>query len=113
MVKVKPPVKVYGSLYGHYIDLMRFFDTWKYPSDEVGGGDIDRFDYVFLGNYCDRGAYNLETLCLLLALKAKHPEEVHMLRGAHEDIQMNSVYGLMDECRERLNEDTSDTNSVF
>lgn len=50
---------------------MRFFDIWKAPSDN--NGDIHGFDYVFLGNYVDRGAYNLETICLLMALKLKYP----------------------------------------
>ena len=92
---------------------MRFFDTWKYPGDDSQGGDIDRFDYVFLGNYIDRGCYNLEVICLLMALKVKHPDEIHLLRGAHEDIKMNCVYGFMDECKERLGEDTNDYKSVF
>ena len=68
---IKPPVKVYGNVHGNYADLMRFFDIWKQPSD---AGDIFGFDYIFLGNYVDRGAYNLETICLLMALKLKFPK---------------------------------------
>lgn len=69
--EIKPPVKVFGNLHGNYADLMRFFDIWKAPSEN---GDIHGFDYVFLGNYVDRGAYNLETICLLMALKLKYPK---------------------------------------
>jgi len=68
---LKPPIKVFGNIYGDYIDLMRFFDIWKSPSES---GDIQAFDYVFLGNYVDRGAFSLEVICLLMALKLKYPK---------------------------------------
>lgn len=52
---------------------MRFFDLWGHPSD-LEGGDIEAYDYLFLGDYVDRGSHSLETICLLMALKAKYPE---------------------------------------
>jgi len=64
---------------------MRFFDAWKFPGPSESGGDIQANDYVFLGNYIDRGVYSLETICLLLALKVKFPKQIHLLRGSHED----------------------------
>lgn len=36
------------------------------------------------GDYVDRGAHSLETICLLLALKIEHPTHVHLIRGNHE-----------------------------
>lgn len=68
---MKPPIKVFGNIHGDYIDLMRFFDIWKSPSEQ---GDIAGFDYLFLGNYVDRGPNSLEVVCLLLALKLKYPK---------------------------------------
>ena len=68
---MRPPVKIIGDLHGSYIDLMRFFDIWKSPSDN---GDIHAFDYLFLGNYVDKGQYSLEIICLLFALKLKYPK---------------------------------------
>jgi len=49
---LRPPVKIIGDIHGSYIDLMRFFDIWKAPIDN---GDIHAFDYLFLGNYVDKG----------------------------------------------------------
>ena len=68
---LRPPVKIIGDLHGSYIDLMRFFDIWKAPCDN---GDIHAFDYLFLGNYVDKGQYSLEVICLLFALKLKYPK---------------------------------------
>ena len=70
---------------------MRFFDLWGIP-DETG--DIDNNDYLFLGDYVVRWRHSLETICLLLALKVKFPEKIHLLRGNHEDKQMNNHFGF-------------------
>lgn len=88
---LKPPLKVFGNLHGDYVDLMRFFDIWKAPSES---GDMDRFDYLFLGNYVDKGCQSLEVICLLMALKLKYPKQIFMLRGNHEDRSVNRYWGL-------------------
>ena len=48
-----------------------------------------------------------------MALKVKYPEQVHLLRGNHEDKNINVTHGFGDECRQRLGEDVGDPNSVF
>mmetsp|Transcript_44612 Transcript_44612/g.60483 ORF Transcript_44612/g.60483 Transcript_44612/m.60483 type:complete len:134 (+) Transcript_44612:1647-2048(+) len=107
---LKPPTKVFGSLFGNYVDLMRFFDIWNSPQES---GDMQGFDYVFLGNYVDRGCFSLEVICLLLALKLKYPKQIFLLRGNHEDRKVNRYCGFGDECKTRLGEDINDPNSVF
>jgi hypothetical protein len=62
------PVKIFGDLHGQFGDLMRLFSEYGSPST---AGDIAYIDYLFLGDYVDRGAYSLETIALLLALKAR------------------------------------------
>jgi hypothetical protein len=91
---------------------MRFFDLWGFPSNEVGG-DIESYDYLFLGDYVDRGSHSLETICLLMALKVKYPEKIHLLRGNHEDKWINNAFGFAEECSSRLGEDPAEPDSVF
>jgi serine/threonine-protein phosphatase PP1 catalytic subunit len=79
---------------------MRFFDLWGSPSEN---GDIESFDYLFLGDYVDRGKQSLETICLLLAYKIKYPENFFILRGNHECASINRIYGFYDECKRRYN----------
>lgn len=107
---LKPPIKIFGNLHGDYNDLMRFFDIWRAPQET---GDICSFDYVFLGNYVDRGSQSLEVLCLLLALKLKYPRQIFLLRGNHEDRNVNKYLGFGRECAERFDENIDEPNSVF
>ena len=111
VLKVEAPVKVFGDIHGQYQDLMRFFDLFSAPI-QGPGGDIDGLDYIFLGDYVDRGTHSLETICLLMALKIKFPNQIHLLRGNHEDRWINSVFGFQTELCERLRDDI-DSPAIF
>jgi len=80
---------------------MRLFDEYGAPST---AGDISYIDYLFLGDYVDRGQHSLETIALLLALKVEHPYNVHLIRGNHEAADINALFGFRIECIERLGE---------
>jgi hypothetical protein len=112
-VKVKAPLKIFGDIHGQYSDLMRFFDIWGSPWENGKEGDIESLDYLFLGDYVDRGNHSLETVCLLMALKVRFPDQMHLIRGNHEDKWINNGFGFSEECATRLQEDPSDEDSVF
>ena len=111
LIKLRSPVKIFGSINGQYNDLMRYFSLFGRPSELKG--DIESCDYLFLGNFTNRGAFSIETVCLLLALKIKYNGHFHLLRGNQEDIEISKLYGLADECKEKLKEDINQPNSIF
>ncbi|XLU57486.1 hypothetical protein S245_052134, partial [Arachis hypogaea] len=59
-------------------------------------------DYLFLGDYVDRGQHSLETITLLLAPKIEYPENVHLIRGNHETADINALFDFRIECIERM-----------
>eukprot|EP00440_Ansanella_granifera_P058066 gb/GFBE01062939.1/.p1 GENE.gb/GFBE01062939.1/~~gb/GFBE01062939.1/.p1 ORF type:complete len:847 (+),score=138.18 gb/GFBE01062939.1/:1-2541(+) len=112
LLRLRAPIKVYGDIHGQFLDLMRLFARYKAPTDGEHG-DIDSMDYLFLGDFVDRGAFSLETVCLLFSLKVKYPNQIHLIRGNHEDPTINAIYGFRDECRRRLNEEPEDPDSCW
>jgi protein phosphatase len=107
------PVKIFGNIYGQYGDLMRFFDSWGLPDNQGKDQDKEAIDYAFLGNYVGQVKNSLEVILLLFALKLRFPNQIHLLRGSHEDEKVNTTSGFGEECQFRLQEDIRDPNSVF
>lgn len=94
LLELSPPVKIVGDVHGQYTDLIRMFEMCGFPPNS---------NYLFLGDYVDRGKQSLETILLLLCYKLKFPENFFLLRGNHECANVTRVYGFYDECKRRCN----------
>ncbi|KAK4165792.1 putative serine/threonine-protein phosphatase [Cladorrhinum sp. PSN259] len=94
LLELEAPVKVVGDVHGQYTDLIRMFEMCGFPPSS---------NYLFLGDYVDRGKQSLETILLLMCYKLKYPENFFLLRGNHECANVTRVYGFYDECKRRCN----------
>ncbi|CAG0882444.1 unnamed protein product [Darwinula stevensoni] len=92
LLELAAPVNVVGDVHGQFHDLLRHFDYLGYPPAA---------NYLFLGDYVDRGMMSVETISLVLAYKVKYPRNFFLLRGNHECAAINRIYGFYDECKRK------------
>jgi len=92
LLELEAPLNLCGDVHGQFHDLLRIFENSGFPPEA---------NYLFLGDYVDRGKRSLETILLLLLYKMKHPENFFLLRGNHESPSICRIYGFYDECKTR------------
>ncbi|EGT58384.1 hypothetical protein CAEBREN_31023 [Caenorhabditis brenneri] len=92
LLELQAPMNICGDTHGQYSDLLRIFNSCGAPT---------KVQYLFLGDYIDRGRHSVEVITLLFALKLAVPKKVHLLRGNHELKAINKNYGFYAEIKER------------
>lgn len=92
VVHISAPVTVVGDIHGQFYDLIEIFRI---------GGYAPHTNYLFLGDYVDRGLFSVETISLLTCLKLRYPDRVQLIRGNHESRAVTQTYGFYTECQRK------------
>jgi len=87
LIKLKAPITICGDIHGQFKDLLNIFKNGACPE----------INYLFLGNYCNRGYDTIETVSLLFSLKLKYPDRITLLRGNQDNAIISQVHGFYDE----------------
>ena len=92
LVQIEEPICVVGDIHGQYADMLNMINK---------AGEPGTLNYLFLGDYVDRGLFGIEVCVLLFSLKINYPRTVMLLRGNHETRNMTETFTFRDEVIKR------------
>jgi serine/threonine-protein phosphatase PP1 catalytic subunit len=87
------PLNIFGDIHGQFSDMIHFIEMIGLPPNR---------NFLFMGDYVDRGNNSIEVCALLFAMKIMFPQNINILRGNHECPEVNSMYGFLTECETRF-----------
>ncbi|KAK4294175.1 hypothetical protein Pmani_033180 [Petrolisthes manimaculis] len=82
---------VCGDIHGQFYDLMNIFELNGFPSTTN--------PYLFNGDFVDRGSFSVECIFVLFGFKLLYPNHFFLVRGNHESVTMNQMYGFQAEVK--------------
>jgi serine/threonine-protein phosphatase 2B catalytic subunit len=100
LIKISEPVVVVGDIHGQYYDLVHMLNKAGHPS---------KLNYLFLGDYVERGIFGLECIMLLISIKINYPKKFMLLRGNHESRNMTEIFTFRDEVISRFDNQVYDS----
>lgn len=92
MQPICSPATLVGDVHGQFFDVLNILQIAK---------PLPQANFVFMGDFVDRGYHSLETIVLLFCLKLKYPQNVILLRGNHECKEVTIYYGFFDEVKKK------------
>ncbi|CAD7925856.1 unnamed protein product [Amoebophrya sp. A120] len=92
LLELAAPVTIMGDTHGQFHDLLRLFELVGYPGTK---------NFLFLGDYVDRGKNSLDVVATLFCYKVQYPYNMFLLRGNHETAATSRCYGFFDEVKRR------------
>jgi serine/threonine-protein phosphatase 2B catalytic subunit len=99
LMQISEPVVIVGDIHGQYYDLCHMLEK---------AGDPKIMNYLFLGDYVDRGIFGTRVLLVLMALKIVYPQKVVLLRGNHESRSMTENFTFRKEVIDQYDEEVYD-----
>jgi serine/threonine-protein phosphatase 5 len=90
-------ITVCGDVHGQFYDVLNIFSINGYPSITN--------QYLFNGDFVDRGSFSCEVIITFLAFKVLYPNHFFMSRGNHESKALHKIYGFEGETLHKYGQD--------